>query len=364
MNNTVPAGSRDPLSSSPEVSVRPFGTTRSGESVDEYTLTSGAGLTTSILTWGGIIRTLLVPDQNGTVEDVVLGFDTLPAYEERHPWFGTITGRVANRIAKGRFTLDGKQYSLAINNGPNHLHGGVNGFDRAVWKARAEKTSQYARLILSHTSPDGDEGYPGEVQVEVSYTVRPDNSLTIDYSAATSKTTPINLTNHSYFNLSGDPSRDVLSHRLQINAAQIVEVDETQIPTGRLPEVAATAFDFRQPHAIGERIARVGMGYDHTFVLSSERYGAFRLAARVSDPGSGRVLEVETTEPGVQLYTGNHLDGSLRGKGGVVYEKHTGLCLETQAFPDSVNQPNFPPVWVRSGERYRSSTVMRFSVIR
>jgi aldose 1-epimerase len=358
MKSGLQASSESPTG--PSISVRPFGVTHAGVPVEEYTLTNGEDMSTSILTWGGIVRTLFVPDRNGKVEDVVLGFDTLPDYEERHPWFGPITGRFANRIAKGRFVLDGIEYKLAINNGPNHLHGGVNGFDRAVWQARTERTDDYARLILSHRSPDGDEGYPGEVGVEVRYTLHRDNSLAIDYLATTTKPTPINLTNHSYFNLSGDPSQSVLGHRLHIGADRIVEVDETQIPTGNLPSVAGTAYDFLTPHALGDMISQVGIGYDHTYVLSDVRR-TVKFAARVLEPRSGRVLDVETTEPGVQLYTGNYLDGSLQGKAGLAYQKHAGFCLETQHFPDSVNQPGFPSVILRPGDVYNSTTIFRFS---
>jgi len=346
---------------SPEVAVRRFGSTRLGAPVDEYTLTNGSGVSTSILTWGGIVRTLIAPDRNGKPADVVLGFDSLEPYEDRHPYFGTITGRFANRIARGTFTLNGERYTLAINNGPNHLHGGIDGFDRTVWKARSESTDDAAKVILSHTSPDGDEGYPGEVQAQVTYTLSNDNSLRIDYEATTSKPTPINLTNHSYFNLAGHDSGDVLEQELMIDAAQIVPVDETQIPTGVLASVAGTPFDFTKFHPIGERIAQVHGGYDHTFVVSGDQPG-LRLIAKALDRNSGRSLEVLTTEPGVQLYTGNFLDGSLSGKRGARYHKHAGFCLETQHFPDSVNQPNFPSTILRPGETYRQTTVYRLGV--
>jgi aldose 1-epimerase len=292
--------------------------------------------------------------------DVVLGFDSLEPYEDRHPYFGTITGRFANRIAHGRFTLDGKEYSLATNNGPNHLHGGLNGFDRAVWRARSEQTPDEAKLILSHVSPDGDEGYPGEVVTEVYYTLSSDNSLKIDYAASTSKPTPINLTNHSYFNLAGHGSGDVLHQELEINAHQIVPVDETQIPLGTLEEVKGTPFDFTGFHPIGARIDKVGGGYDHTFVIKKDQKG-LKLAARAVDPASGRQLEVLTTEPGIQLYTGNFLDGSLIGKDGARYIRHAGFCLETQHFPDAVNQPSFPSTILRPGATYMQTTIFRFS---
>jgi aldose 1-epimerase len=346
----------------PTVSARGFGFTTQGFKVEEYTLSNSDGVRASIITWGGIIRSLKVPGADGTERDIVLGFDSLALYEDRHPWFGTITGRVANRIAKGRFALDGVTYNLAINNGPNHLHGGVNGFDRAVWGARSEKGDGYARLTLSHTSPDGDEGYPGEVRVEVSYTLTNESDLRIDYTATTSKPTPINLTNHTYFNLAGHDSGDVLNHELVIHADSVVEVDDTQIPTGKLPSVQGTAFDFTSARAVGERIGGVGIGYDHTFVVKGDA-GTLRNAAELWERTSGIKLSVLTTEPGVQLYTGNHLDGTIIGKGGMRYGKYQGVCLETQHFPDSVNQSHFPSTIIRPGGEYRQTTVFRLGWI-
>ncbi len=345
---------------SPTIAQKPFGVTRSGVKVDEYTLSSGAGVTASIITWGGIVRSLQIPDRNGKMADIVLGFDELSPYEARHPYFGTLTGRFANRIAKGSFILDGKRYSLAVNNGPNHLHGGLQGFDRTVWKARTLTRPDSASLILSHTSADGDEGYPGELSVEVTYTLSSNNTLRLDYAATTTKATPINLTSHSYFNLAGHSSGDVLDQRIEIHADQIVAVDDTLIPTGELRSVASTAFDFRKPHTIGERISEVPPGYDHTYVLQNSL--GFRRAAYAWDPDSGRALEVVTSEPGVQFYTGNFLDGSQRGKQGVAYHKHAGFCLETQHFPDSVNHPSFPSTVLRPGETYQQSTVFKFGV--
>lgn len=344
----------------PLVSKSAFGLTRDGRQVDEYTLSSGSGVSVSIITWGGIIRSLRTPDRDGQPADIVLGFDSLDPYEARHPYFGTITGRFANRIAKGSFVLDGKRYALATNNGPNHLHGGENGFDRAVWNARTESKQDSASLILSHVSPDGDQGYPGEVSVEVTYTLSANNTLQIDYSATSTKATPINLTSHSYFNLAGHDSGDVLKQRLEIYADKMVPVDDSLIPTGELRPVTSTPFDFRKPHAIGDRIAEVPPGYDHTFVLQNSH--GFRRAAYAWDPASGRALEIVTSEPGVQFYTGNFLDGSEKGKDGVSYQKHAGFCLETQHFPDSVNQPNFPSTILRPGETYRTSTVLKFGV--
>lgn len=348
-----------PTSGAPTVSERPFGATQHGAKVSEFKLSNANGLAVSILTWGGILRTIEVPDRFGSTKDITLGFDTLPPYEERHPYFGTITGRVANRIARGRFSLDGRTYSLATNNGPNHLHGGIHGFDRAVWRASTKTSPGSASVILTHASPDGDEGYPGEVSAKVIYTLSDDNALRIDYSATTTKATPINLTSHGYFNLSGHASGDMLKQILQIAADRVVVVDETSIPTGDLARVEGTPFDFRTPHAIGERMEEVGIGYDHTYVLSGKPE-SLRLAATATDPESGRWLELYTTEPGVQLYTGNYLDGTQVGKGGIRYGKHAGFCLEAQHFPDSVNQPTFPSTILRPGEIYTQTTVMRF----
>lgn len=344
------------------ISERPFGTTKSGQKVSEFILTNPGGVSASILTWGGIIRSIIVPDSQGKNADIVLGFDSLQPYEERHPYFGTITGRYANRIAQGTFTLDGSTYTLAKNNGPNHLHGGTYGFDRVVWKASTSTTSDSATLLLSYVSADGEEGYPGEVSTRVAYTLSSDNSLTVEYTATSTKATPINLTNHSYFNLAGHNTGDVLGHTLTIEGARYVPVDETSIPLGPLAPVDKTPFDFRAPQLIGARISQVGIGYDHTYVLSTAPR-PLHFAARASDPVSGRYLEVLTTEPGVQLYTGNYLDGSVKGKGGAAYKKHAGFCLETQHFPDSPNQPTYPSTILRPGETYSSKTVMKFGAI-
>ena len=342
----------------PTITHRPFGTTEAGEEVVEYTLSNPGGITTSILTWGGIIRSLTVPDRNGELADIVLGFDSLKPYEERHPYFGTITGRFANRIAHGRFTLDGERYTLATNNGPNHLHGGIKGFDRKVWSATTITTPDSVQLQLSYVSPDGEEGYPGELSTKVTYTLTSEDALVIDYQATTTKTTPVNLTNHAYFNLAGHDSGNVLNQELVIDAARMVPVDETSIPLVPLAQVSGTPFDFRAPHPIGERISKVGIGYDHTYVLA-DAPRPLTFAARARDPQSGRYLEIATTEPGVQLYTGNYLDGTLTGKGGARYQKHAGFCLETQHFPDSVNQPSYPSTMLRPGETFRSTTVIR-----
>ncbi len=345
---------------SPTISRQRFGTTKSGTSVDEYHLSSGRGVSASIITYGGIIRAISVPDRHGNSADIVLGFDSLAQYETRHPYFGTITGRYANRIARGSFELDGTRHTLATNNPPNHLHGGHEGFDRAVWSARTESRADSVALVLSHLSPDGDQGYPGAVAVEVTYTVSALNTLRIDYVATSDKATPINLTSHSYFNLAGHDSGDVLRQKVQIFADQYVPVDATLIPTGALLPVAGTAFDFRQPRMIGARISEVAPGYDHTFVL--QELAGLKRAAVAWDPGSGRALEVVTSEPGVQFYTGNFLDGSQAGKGGALYQRYAGFCLETQHFPDSVNQPSFPSTILRPGDVYRQSTLLKFGI--
>ncbi len=345
--------------STPTISESPFGTTKSGQKVSEFTLSNPGGTSVSIITWGGIVRSITVPDSAGINADIVLGFDSLEPYEERHPYFGTITGRFANRIARGSFNLDGATYTLATNNGPNHLHGGIYGFDRKVWSAETATTQDSVTLILSYVSADGEEGYPGEVHARVSYTLTSDNALAVDYMATTTKATPINLTNHSYFNLGGHNSGDVLRHTLVIEADRYIPVDETSIPLGPLASLDNTAFDFRSPHPIGERIDQVGIGYDHTYVLS-ETPRPLHFAARAEDPNSGRYIEVHTTEPGVQLYTGNYLDGTVKGKGGAPYGRHAGFCLETQHFPDSPNQPSYPSTILRPGETYTSQTVMKF----
>lgn len=342
-----------------------FGTTRGGQAVALFTLTNARGHEVRISTLGGTIVSLTVPDRDGTLGDVVLGFDTLRDYEERSPFFGCITGRFANRIANGQFQLDGKTYPLAVNNGPNHLHGGLVGFDKKVWKARTEKTGDDLRLILSHTSPDGDEGYPGTLNCEVAYSWNNKSELRLDYTATTSAPTVVNLTNHSYFNLAGHDAGPVLNHVLQIEADAFTPTDATAIPTGELRPVEGTPFDFRTPQAIGARIeaddqqTKWGLGYDHNFVVNGSR-GRLRPCAVLSDPASGRVMTVQTTEPGVQLYSANFMD-NLKGKAGAVYGKRGALCLETQHFPDSPNQPAFPSTVLRPGETYRSSTVFAFT---
>jgi aldose 1-epimerase len=338
-----------------------------GTAVDEFTLTNRNGLEIKAITYGAIIRSLRVPDRTGTRADIVHGFDSLDGYLAGHPYFGAVIGRYGNRIGGARFPLDGKTYELAANNGPNHLHGGVRGFDKYVW--RAERLPPRNGIVFTRTSPDGEEGYPGTLQVQVTYTLSDANELAIEYEATTDRATPINLTNHSYFNLGGHDSGDILRHEVTIHADRFTPVDGTLIPTGAIAPVQGTPFDFRRPTAVGARIndpheqLQHGRGYDHNFVLD-RRGNGLQPAARVMDPKSGRTLEVATTEPGVQFYTGNFLDGSVKGKGGAVYDHRTALCLETQHFPDSPNKPQFPSTILRPGERYRSRTVFTFGVAR
>lgn len=343
----------------------PFGKTSSGQDVELYTLTNDKGVEAGIITYGGIIVSLKTPDRNGNPGDIVLGFDSLKDYEERSPFFGCITGRYANRIAKGKFTLDGKEYTLATNNGPNHLHGGKVGFDKAVWKAETKSEGDAVSLVLTHTSPDGDEGYPGNLDVEVTYTLNNSNELVIDYKAKTDQPTVLNLTNHSYFNLEGHGSGNVLAHELQLSASKFTPTDDTAIPTGELRPVEGTPLDFTKGKPIGRDIESdyeqivFGKGYDHNFVIDG-RPGVLRRAATVRGPRSGRVLEILTTEPGVQLYTANFME-KMAGKDGATYDFRGAFCLETQHFPDSPNHPDFPTTVLRPGDTFRSTTVHRFT---
>lgn len=343
-----------------------FGKAESGEEVELYTLANSKGMEAAITTYGARVVSLKVPDRSGKAADVVLGFDALDGYQQRNPYFGAIVGRYGNRIAKGHFTLNGVEYTLARNNGENHLHGGLVGFDKVVWKAREVSASGGQGLELSYRSKDGEEGYPGNLSVTVTYTLTDASELRIDYAATTDKDTVLNLTNHSYFNLAGAGDGDVLGHQVTINADRYTPVDAGLIPTGELRSVEGTPFDFRQPHAIGERIngddeqLKVGKGYDHNFAINGEA-GTLRPAARVVEPRSGRVMDVLTTQPGMQFYTGNYLDGTLKGKGGKTYGQRYGFCMETQHFPDSPNQPSFPAVVLKPGEQYRTTTVYRFS---
>ena len=330
-----------------------------------FTLRNAHGCRATISPYGGTLTSLLVPDRNGRLGDVVLGFEDLsgyrsPAFRQANPYFGALIGRYGNRIAQGRFTLDGHPYSLATNNGPNSLHGGTVGFDQKTWAAEPGTGPEGEFLKLSYRSPAGEEGYPGTLDVTVVYTLTDDNALRLDYTATTDQPTPLNLTNHSYFNLSLGASPDILSHEVTLAADRYTVVDATLIPTGELRPVAGTPFDFRTPHAIGARIGQVPGGYDHNWVLSPD--AARQPAATVYDPASGRTLEVITDQPGIQFYTGNFLDGTLTGKGGTAYGQHAGFCLETQHFPDSPNQPAFPNTILRPGETFRSVTSYRFGV--
>jgi len=349
-----------------KVTKESFGKTSDGQGVDIYTLTNRHGVEAKITNYGGIVTSLKVPDRNGKLDDVVLGFDNLDAYLKRNPYFGAIIGRYGNRIAKGHFTLNGVEYKLAVNNGENHLHGGIKGFDKIVWNARVLKVPNAAALELTYLSKDGEEGYPGNLSVKVIYTLTNANEVKIDYSAITDKDTVVNLTNHSYFNLAGQGNGDILDHRLFINAARFTPTDAGSIPTGELRRVPGTPFDFTRLTAIGARInqdydqLKLGKGYDHNFVLNG-RMGALRQAAKVYQPATGRVMEVWTTEPGVQFYTGNFLDGTLTGKDGKVYQQRYGFCLETQHYPDSPNKPKFPSTVLKKGARYHTTTSYRFS---
>jgi aldose 1-epimerase len=340
-----------------------FGRMPEGTSVKLYTLKNGNGMVVKITEYGALITELHSPDGNGKAGNVVLGFDNLDRYLKGHPFFGAIAGRVANRIADGRFTLEGKEYTLAKNNGPNHLHGGLKGFDKKVWKSKPiPATAHEVAVEFSCFSPDGEEGYPGNLTLSVVYTLTDKNELRIEYKATTDKATPVNFTNHSYFNLAG--SGDILGHELWLAADNYTPTDEGLIPTGEIRSVKGTPLDFTQPITIGMRFNETGLkpaGYDHNFVLNGGDK-SLALAARVSEPKTGRVMEVLTTEPGVQLYTANHMDGTITGVGGVSYPRHGGFCLETQHFPDSINKPNFPSVVLRPGATFKSTTVYRFSV--
>ncbi len=341
-----------------------FGKTHEGEQVDLYTLTNSKGMTVKIMTYGAIVTEIHVPDKSGKSADVVLGFNNLEQYLAGHPFFGAIAGRYANRIAKGKFTLDGNGYSLAINNGPNSLHGGTKGFDKVVWKTGSMTTADGLSVKLTYVSKDGEEGYPGTLTNSVTYTLTDKSELKIAYESTTDKSTVLNLTNHSYFNLAGENSGTILDAIVTINADQFTPVDATSIPTGELKDVKGTPMDFTTPHAIGERFAQVPGatpgGYDHNYVINGGG-GKLTMAAKVKDPKSGRTMEVWTTQPGVQLYTGNFLDGKTAGIGGKKYEKNDALCLETQHFPDSPNHPAFPSTVLRPGDKYQQLTVYKFA---
>lgn len=351
----------------PTMTKAPFGKLADGTAVDIYTLANSKGFEARITNYGGIVVSLKTPDKAGKLDDVVLGFDNLDGYLKTHPFFGALAGRYANRIAKGQFKLGDKTYKLFVNNGPNSLHGGKVGFDKKLWTGKDVSTDKAAGLELSYLSKDGEEGYPGNLNVTVTYWVTNDNELKIDYAATTDKETVLNITNHSYFNLAGAGNGDILKHEVMINADSVTAVDATLIPTGDIKPVAGTPLDFTKPMVIGARIDDTkdqqmlyGKGYDHNFVLNGKG-DTVALAARVTEPTTGRVLEVLTDQPGVQLYTGNFLDGTLTGKGGKVYPRRSGFCLETQHYPDSPNHPNFPTTALKPGEQYKSTTVFKFS---
>ncbi|MGI4833209.1 MAG: aldose epimerase family protein [Janthinobacterium lividum] len=340
----------------------PFGSTPAGEAVQLYTLRNRAGMRATISTYGGVLTSLLVPDRRRQLGNVVLGYDSLGGYLRQNPYFGALVGRYANRIAQGRFTLAGQPYQLALNNPPNALHGGPRGFSRRVWAARPGLSAAGPTLTLTYVSPDGEEGYPGTLRVTVMYTLTRANALRLDYTATTDKPTVLNLTNHSYFNLNYGQAPDVLTHVLTLRAARYTPVDNTLLPTGELAAVAGTPFDFRQPHAMGERLGQVPGGYDHNWVLAKRLRRTPKLAATVYESVSGRTMRVFTNQPGVQFYTGNFLKGNLTGQGGVTYGPHAGFCLETQHFPDSPNQPRFPSTVLQPGQVFRTTTEYRFGV--
>jgi aldose 1-epimerase len=354
------------LQKSPEqVSRAPFGKTPEGDSIDIFTLKNANGAEARICNYGGIVVSLKVPDRNGKLGDVVLGYDNLAGYIKETPYFGALIGRYGNRIAKGQFTLNGKQYTLATNNYPNALHGGVKGFDKVVWQPKVVLSAQGPALELTYLSRDGEEGYPGNLSVRAVYTLTHDNALKLEYTATTDKDTVVNLTQHSYFNLAGKGT--ILDHVVMMPAERFTPVDSTLIPTGELRPVDGTPFDFRKPTAIGARInqddeqLKFGKGYDHNWVFN-KKIGDLTVMARVTEPTTGRVLEVLSTEPGLQFYSGNFLDGTITGKGGWVYQFRNGFCMEPQHFPDSPNKPEFPSVVLKPGQTYHNTILYKFSV--
>ena len=348
-----------------QITKSPFGTMPDGTPVDLYQLRNQNGVSAGIINYGGIVVSLRVPDRAGNFGDVVLGYDTLAGYLKETPYFGCLVGRYGNRIAKGKFTLQGSEYTLATNNHPNALHGGLKGFDKRVWQATTYQTKLGPTLDLTYTSADGEEGYPGKLTVKAVYTLTKDNALRLDYTATTDKATVVNLTQHSYFNLAG--KGDILGHEVFLDAKEFTPVDATLIPTGILQPVAGTPFDFTQPTTIGSRIGqdneqlKFGGGYDHNWVIN-KKAGKLGVMARVTDPSTGRVLEVLSTEPGLQFYTGNFLDGTITGKGGWTYAFRNGFCMEPQHYPDSPNQPQFPSTALFPGETYKNTIIYRFSV--
>jgi aldose 1-epimerase len=358
----MPAGQRIP-----SVTRASFGVLPAGERVDSFALVSARGLEMRVITLGGVITSLRIPDREGCLDDVVLGHDTLAGYVAASPYFGALVGRYANRIALGRFTLDGIEHRLATNDGPHHLHGGVRGFDKVVWTAEPLEEQGAVGVRLSYESADGEEGYPGALSARVVYRLTEDDALEVEYAATTTRATPVNLTQHSYWNLAGSRAPTILDHELTIHADSFTPVDAGLIPTGEVRPVAETAFDFRTAARVGAHVddqdvqLRHAGGYDHNFVLRAAGPAELRPAARLRDPLSGRTLDVHTTEPGLQFYSGNFLDGSIRGKGGRAYVHRGGLCLETQHFPDSPNRPAFPSTILRPGEWYRSRARLAFS---
>lgn len=346
----------------------PFGTTPEGAEVERFTLASASGVTVTVLSYGGVIQSVFAPDRAGVPADVTLGYDTLDGYLRDKSYLGALVGRYANRIRAGKFSLDGREYTLATNAGSNHLHGGIRGFNKAVWMTEAFADGDNIGLTLGHFSPDGDEGYPGGVSVRVTYTLTPEGSLLIDFFATADTPTPVNLTQHSYFNLAGTGVGDILDHTLEVSASRFTPVDAQLIPTGELRPVQGTPFDFTTPEKIGARIndndeqLRLAGGYDHNFVIDHSAESDLVLAARLTDPLSGRGLDIHTTEPGMQCYSGNFLDGTVTGKGGVPLTYRSGLALETQHFPNSPNEPLFPSTILRPGVEHRSRTVYHFVV--
>jgi aldose 1-epimerase len=338
-----------------------FGRMPDGTAVDAYVLKNKNGLLAKVITYGALLTEMHIPDRNGKMGDITLGFDNLKQYLDGHPYFGATIGRYANRIAKGKFSLDGRTYTVVTNNGPNHLHGGLKGFDKVVWKAEIVGNTAGASVRFTYISRDGEEGYPGTLTATVTYTLTDDNELRLDYTSATDKPTVVNVTNHAYWNLAD--GGDILGHVLELHADRYTPVDDTLIPTGAIAPVQGTIMDFTKPLPIGSRIRQltnIPQGYDHNYVLRSGG-GKLALAARVEEPKTGRVLEIHTTEPGIQFYSGNFLDGTLKGKRGVVYQQHHAFCLETDHFPDSPNQANFPSVTLRPGQIYRQTTIHRFT---
>jgi aldose 1-epimerase len=366
---TVMMGSMEAADTKAGLTKTAFGKTPDGQPIDLYTLTNSHGMQATITNYGGTVVSLLTPDRAGHMDDVVLGFDRLEGYLQPGPFFGAIIGRYGNRIGHAMFKLGDKEYRLAKNDGDNTLHGGTQGFDKRVWTA-LDLSKVGPALELKYTSKDGEEGFPGNLSVTVIYMLTETNELWIEYAAATDRTTVVNLTNHSYFNLAGQGNGDILKHQIAINADRFTPVDAGLIPTGELQKVEGTPFDLRQATEIGAHInddneqLKLGKGYDHNFVLNRRSGDALTRAARVTEPGSGRVMEVLTSEPGVQFYTGNFLDGTLHGKGGKVYGRRYGLCLETQHFPDSPNKPAFPTTELKPGQKYTSTTVYRFKTIK